>query len=190
MKHTFDERNPFGRGFLAKGGRVDGLALPNIEDPLAPMRTPADKPAPVGFGFSCAQWQPRAAFAGTYDEAWSAERAPLLPENFDRRFLNGASTGLVAPGYLRGDEPVIGTGVTKSGRLAFKLPGQAPPVFRVRLRSRDDEAPPAHLDTVIVNTDDNKLILIWRAEVVLDGGPHDVLSIGVDAPTSPRESAE
>ena len=50
-------------------------------------------------------------YAGTYDKKWQEERAPLLPRDFSKRFLNAAAPGLVAPGYLRGDETVIAAGV-------------------------------------------------------------------------------
>jgi hypothetical protein len=35
------------------------------------------------------------------------------------------------------------------------------------------------LDTVIVNTDESKLFLIWRAALVVDDGPHGVEAIEV-----------
>ncbi len=43
---------------------------------------------------------------GLADEVWNKTRKPLLPKNFDRRYFNAAAPGLVAPGYLKGDEPV------------------------------------------------------------------------------------
>ena len=79
--------------------------------------------APCGFGFTSPNWQPRAGFAGTYDEQWNKTRKPMLPLDFDRRFFNAAAPGLVAPGYLRGDEDVVVLNATSVPRLAFRLPG-------------------------------------------------------------------
>ena len=104
---------------------------------------------------------------------------PLLPNDFDRRFFNGASPGLVAPGFLLGNEPVTLINVTKSGRLSFKLPGVRPPECRVQLRGRKDVLVQTQLDTVIINSDEMSLFLIWRSHVVLRTGPHDVVGIEI-----------
>ncbi|MFH1143591.1 MAG: DUF2169 domain-containing protein, partial [Candidatus Eisenbacteria bacterium] len=52
-RHACDQRNPVGRGFIApgRGAQVEGVALPNIEDPDHEIRKPDDRPAPAGFGF-------------------------------------------------------------------------------------------------------------------------------------------
>jgi hypothetical protein len=115
--------------------------------------------------------------AGTYDEDWSKNRNPMLPIDFDRRFFNAAAPGLIAPGYLRGDEEVVALNVTSVRHLAFRLPGVPPPRCRVVLRGRPDVELQTNLDTVIVNTDDQQLLLLWRAYTPTAGGPHDVVSI-------------
>src|SRR5215469_9031201 len=98
QKHRYEPRNPAGTGFRHTHRAEDEFALPNIEDPAQPFRTYGERPPPAGFGFIAANWLPRLSFAGTYDRAWDDERKPLLPTDFDRRFFNGASTGLIAPG--------------------------------------------------------------------------------------------
>jgi hypothetical protein len=35
------------------------------------------------------------------------------------------------------------------------------------------------LDTVIVNTDEQRVFLLWRAYAITAGGPHDVTAIEV-----------
>lgn len=182
-RHGFEPRNPVGRGYRRKGGTFEeGLLLPNIEDLSDPIKRLSDKPPPTAFGFTSPEWQPRAAYAGTYDARWVKERSPLLPTDFDRRFLNSASLGLTAPGYLRGDEAVRGVNLSKSGQLAFNLPGEPPPVHRVGFRRRPDAVQGAFLDTVIVDTDDNKLVLLWRSELSLSNGPQDVAAIETSSP--------
>lgn len=165
-KHEVDRRNPAGVGFRGKGSRFeDGLRCPNVEDPARPLRAFGDLPPPAGFGFTSPDWQPRALHGGTCDEAWLRERAPLLPRDFDRRYFNAASPGLVAPGYLRGDEAVAATGVTKSGGVSFRLPGVAPPRVTLHHAGRADASAETRLDTVIVDTDAGKLFLLWRTQL-------------------------
>ncbi len=180
-KHTCEPRNPVGTGFRAAGGFVEHIRLPNLEDPRAPIKSFGDRPAPAGFGFTSPHWQPRAALAGTYDEAWKNDRSPLLAKDFDRKYLNAASPGLVAPGYLRGDEPVVIVGASPEGRLAFSLPGIAPPEVRVALAEGAAQSVPLVLDTVIIEPDDRRVLLLWRGNLVLRTGPHDVREIAASA---------
>jgi hypothetical protein len=186
-KHSFEPRNPVGTGFRDKRGSFEeGIRLPNLEDPRYPVKNYGDTPPPAGFGFTSPHWQPRAALAGTYDEAWMKQRMPLLPTDFDRRFFNAASPGLVAPGFLKGNEPVVVANASPSGRISFNLPGVLPPQCRVELRGRQDHQMQTRLDTVIINTDENLLLLIWRANLVLRSGPQDVVSIEIQAEGVPE----
>lgn len=173
-----EPRNPVGTGF-GKPLEKDGahLKLPNIEDPRQLINGYGVVVAPCGFGFTSPNWQPRAGFAGTYDEGWDRTRKPLLPIDFDRRFFNAAAPGLVAPGYLRGDEEVIVLNTTSVPRVVFRLPGVPPPRCRVVLNDHPDMQLQTNLDTVIVNTDEKQLILLWRAYAL--GGPHDIRDIAV-----------
>jgi hypothetical protein len=189
LRHRGELRNPVGVGFRAStSAEDDELALPNIESQDDPFLAYGQVPAPVGFGFIAPHWHPRAQFAGTYDAAWSAERKPLLPTDFDRRFFNAASPGLVTPAHLRGDEPVVVIGANRSGRLAFRLPGIAPPECIVMLRGRNRVPLDARLDTVIVDMDQQRLTLMWRAHVPVRNGPHDVLAVHVHSGPGERVS--
>lgn len=180
--HTFEPRNPVGTGFHDKKGKFEeGTQLPNLEDPARSIVDYGDRPPPAGFGYIAPNWQPRASFAGTYDEKWMKERMPLLPEDFDRRFFNAASPGLIASDYLLGAEFVRIENVSKGGRIAFNLPGMQAPNCRVELKGAKDLRLEPRLDTVIINTDERLLFLIWRAHTVLKNGPHDVVTIKVDA---------
>ncbi|AKT40386.1 DUF2169 family type VI secretion system accessory protein [Chondromyces crocatus] len=181
-KHTFDPRNPVGTGFRSAETRFEeGIALPNLEDPNDPVKHWGQVVAPAGVGFLSPHWQPRAALAGTYDEAWQKERMPLLARDFDRRYFNAASPGLVAPGYLRGDEPVLVEGASPAGRLSFRLPGGKPPRCRAALTHRGDEEIPLHLDTLIIDTDHDRVLMQYRGATTLRDGPHDVDAVVLTA---------
>jgi hypothetical protein len=175
-QHAVELRNPVGTG-LRRRGFEEGVPLPNVEDPRHPISAPGDAPAPAGIGFTSPHWQPRARLAGTYDERWQRDRSPLLPADFDRRYFNAASPGLIAPGYLRGDEPVRVTGMTPDGVLGFALPGVAPPSIAVKLRAAREQAVKLELDTVIIEPDERRVMLLWRGHLQLATGPHDVAAI-------------
>lgn len=185
-KHTFEPRNPVGTGFRSRlASFEEGIKLPNLEDPKHPIKSMWDTPTPTGFGFTSPNWQPRASFAGTYDEHWMKERMPLLPTDFNRRFFNAASPGLIAPGYLKGDEPVVIENASPLGRLAFNLPGFSPPICHVEIRGNQHHDLQTNLDTVIINTDENLVFLLWRTHLTLRNGPHDVVAIKVEAEGMP-----
>jgi hypothetical protein len=190
-KHDLERRNPVGVGFRAGGSPFqEGLRCPNLEDPARPFKGWGDRPPPAGFGFVSPSWEPRTKYAGTYDERWERERAPLLPRDFDRRFLNGAAPGLVAPGYLRGDEPVLVTGTSVTGGVSFHLPGVRPPEIVVEHRGREDVKAGTNLDTVIVDTDAARLFLYWRCQVPVRE-PTAVATIAiVPGEGTPRRPAE
>jgi hypothetical protein len=177
----FEPRNPVGRGFgdplaYVEEGKVP---MPNLEDPNNLITRYGDAPPPAGFGFVSPNWQPRAKYAGTYDEAWNSQRKPLLPKDFDRRFFNAASSGLVSTGYLRGNEDVAVVNAAAVSPLRFKLPNGPPPACRVRLRGGKTVLLRTNLDTLIVNTDAMSVLMFWRAHIPLPTGPQDVIGIDV-----------
>lgn len=189
-QHECEPRNPVGVGFKAKKGKVtEGAKLPNLEDPAELIGGPGDRPAPVGFGFIAGDWQPRAALAGTYDEAWTKKRSPLLPTDFDRRFFNAATPGLVAAGYLAGNEKVLVLGATPEGRWEFRLPGIQAPRCLVATKTDPDRELVTNLDTVILDADARRVTLLWRAFTTLANGPHDLRALRItcaNAPAPPR----
>lgn len=163
-----ETRNPVGRGFAGarKANEMNGVPLPNLEDPKNLINEHTDQPAPAGFGFCAPNWQPRVAFAGTYDDAWQKTRAPYLPTDFDNRFLNMAHPELVYPGYLHGNEPVTITNMHPDGTFQFELP-QVNPVTRVVVGKRVEQ-PVFNLETLILEPNQRKLSLVWRAAMPCD----------------------
>ena len=161
-------RNPVGAGFRVKNGRkpLNGLRLPNLEEPRSLISDWQDRPAPACFAPLCAHWEPRRSFAGTYDERWLKRRAPYLPEDFDSRFFQIAPTDLISRGHLRGDESIEVSGATPSGKLQCRLPGQRIEVTFLL----DDErlARMPVLDTVLIEPDEGRVVLVWRSMLRCD----------------------
>lgn len=163
-----EERNPVGRGFRAPGREAppDEFAFPNLEDPFHPLTSWDHAPPPAAFAPVASHWLPRRPWAGTYDNAWRETRAPYLPADFDARFFQVAPEGLVAPGFFAGGEPVEVHGATPDGPLRFALPA-LPVQVAYRLDS-GTETPPVELETVLVEPDARRVVLVWRAALACD----------------------
>jgi hypothetical protein len=160
-----DPRNPLGIGFTsaAEPERIEGVRLPNLEDPDALIATPADRPPPAGFGFIGRHWLPRSSFAGTYDDKWRAERFPFLPTDFDERFFNGAPASLVSPRPFKGGESVHVANASEAGELWFKVPSVGLEIAVSMKGAVGTHAPV--LDTLVIEPDDKRVLVTWRATV-------------------------
>jgi hypothetical protein len=164
-----------GVGFVGRHGAIqEGAPLPNLENPREPITGPTDRPAPVGFGFIGPHWEPRNRYAGTYDDAWQRQRMPLLPDDFNRRFYSAAYPSLALQGFLSGGEPVEVLNASRHGPLRFLLPS-AHPFATIRMKAGATHRLGMALDTVMVDTDEDRLLLIWRGSLPIERRLHDVL---------------
>ncbi|QRK11094.1 DUF2169 domain-containing protein [Archangium violaceum] len=157
---AYEERNPLGRGFHPEGRDAVDQPLPNLEEPLRLLSAPTERVPPAGFGAIARAWQPRLAYGGTYDQKWIEQRAPLWPLDFDVRFFQAASPGLVATPWLEGGEPVVLSGLSPDGTFSFHLSRPrlvASAVFRDRTERRR-----LRLDAVLLEPDERLLRLYWR----------------------------
>lgn len=164
--------NPVGRGFVRDPKTLTHQLAPQIEDPGAPISSYKTNPTPVGMGAIGRAWQPRAKYAGTYDKTWKTLRAPMPPLDFDDRFNQCASTGLISPTPLLGGEEVKLLGlVPGGGTCAFRLPVVRPEIeFEVDEKTVSIVTP--HLDTVVIDCLDLgpdaplTVELAWRASIL------------------------
>ncbi|MCC9602681.1 DUF2169 domain-containing protein [Stieleria sp. JC731] len=185
-------RNHLGKGFVCKNTAetIDGLPLPNLEDPNDPI-TPAGLclesvgswnrlPLPQGFGWFQKTWYPRCSFVGSVpgfidpDETMREESLGLVPANqialarqfklpsFDIRFNSGASIGL-AFDRLSGDETLAIHHMTPDRLLLAKLPG-LPPQITLDIGNGPESLQPV-LQTVCVRVEDRQVDLVWRGSL-------------------------
>ena len=160
-----EARNPLGVGYVPPGLRdlasLYGRPLPRVEDPAALMQRPGDAPAPMLWTPVAPAWQPRAARAGTYGEAWSRSRAPFLPVDFDERFSQVAVEGAWVEPHLRGGERIVLQHLAEAPVLEARVP-DARPAVRARFRG-EERALPAHLETLLLLPDGGVATATWRA---------------------------
>lgn len=187
IAHTACVFNPVGAGFLEgwyeEAAAPDQWPAPQVESPEAPFtvkewravvrgdRKAGDTAAltPRGIGVITKAWQPRLALAGTFDERWREEKWPLMPDDFQMAYWNGAHADMQCPRLFAGDVVTLenmappGDGLAEEGRtvVRFALPDVplsaclfAPWVQGgwVRLAT----------DTVIVDMERGLVSLVWR----------------------------
>ena len=163
-----EERNPIGVGFCGKRSteELSGQPMPNLESPGESLERQGQTLTPVCFAPTAPQWLPRRSFAGTYDETWQRKRAPYLPADFDPRFLQCAAPELTFDRYLVGGEPIEVTGACAEGPIAFPIPAAN---LRVEVKVAGSiEHPPVNLETVLLEPDENRVALTWRAALPCD----------------------
>lgn len=164
-----EPRNPIGVGKV--NGTLAGSALPSIEDPTGLVTDLGVSPAPAGIGAIGRHWMPRLGYAGTYDDVWKENYAPLPPSDFDDRFNLCASPGLIAKPPLAGGEEVgLLNLLPGGGPRRFKLP-KIEVSIEFRVKDREPVIFKPHLDTVLidllaVSADKPPAVeLVWRSSV-------------------------
>lgn len=169
-----EPRNPLGRGVVSHVESLEGMPLPQIEDPRDLITGARSKPAPAGVSALTTAFAPRRTYAGTMDQRWEDERMPLVPEDFDERFNQVAHPELI--GDLKGGEPVRILNVGQPGVSQFKLPRL---VFQVDARADRGEVTGYRpvLDTVVILPDEGCVDLTHRTAIPLRRGPAAVREV-------------
>jgi len=157
--------NPIGRGHcdVRRADRSRAIEAPQVL--TAEGRTPMlGEEYPVeGFSAIVKSWQPRRARAGTFDQEWAAQGGKSLPIDFDGSFWNAAHPDLCLGSFLRGAEDVTLTALhPEHTRLCFRLPSLVVAVGVV-YSSGYRHGVPARLDTLLIEPDEMRAELSWRA---------------------------
>jgi hypothetical protein len=159
----WDWRNPVGTGFAVSRDNLAGVPLPNLEYPDDVVNGWADRPRPAGFGPIGSHWQPRASFAGTYDDRWMQQRQPLLPDDFNDQFFQCAPADQQSQSFLKGGEPVALYRLTPEGEARFTIP-KIYLGFETRFTDRTTEYhKERQLHSVILEPDVPRLSLVWHS---------------------------
>jgi hypothetical protein len=151
---------------------IQGKPLPNTEERGSKISNPAGNYRPMAFGSVGRSWQPRINWSGTYDQKWLEETFPFLPLDFDERYYQSAPEDQQTH-YPEGGEEVVLTNLTPQGRAVFRLPRMEVPVMFIPRRGKPQQTR-AVLDTIIIEPDRKRLLLTWRASLVLTRDPFEV----------------
>jgi hypothetical protein len=169
QQHVLDAQNPVGRGVVAAHRKLSGLLAHAIEYPTGKVH----QRGPAGFGAIDGWWQPRRAYAGTYDARWERDKKPFLPDDYDARFTLAAPRDQQLSPALRGGEPIELVNLTPEGRLTFTLPARQLR-FETRFgRRRCEHA--AGLASVILETEERKLSMVWQTQLPVKARDCDYL---------------
>jgi len=170
------KKNPVGKGYRKDQDEAGKKLqpLPNIEDPQDLLKTSRSHPEPAGFGPLGRMWQMRHDKMGTYKEKWLKTRWPWFPEDFDWTHYNAAPEDMQLEGYLRGDEQLCFENLHREHpQYEAQLPGLRVRCFLNKPTTAESKETkfvevPMNLDTLWVDTEAEKLVLVWRgwAEVL------------------------
>ncbi|MCG8613627.1 MAG: DUF2169 domain-containing protein [Pseudomonadales bacterium] len=178
---VFLAENPAGKGFAGRRGvrEMEGMPLPNIEDPGALICTIKDCPRPVGLGAIAPTWAPRVNYAGTYDDDWKTNRAPFLPLDFDERFFSVAPEGLMLPpGCIQGGELVQLFHLTPEAEVRFDIP-ICPLAVNVQFDFKTQSLP-VLIEAITIEPDENRFQLLWKAQFPCERNSLRVPQVSVD----------
>jgi hypothetical protein len=138
---AYDARNPIGRGFATNPDTLIGEEAPRLE----PADLTALAPTSGCFAPIDNNWEPRRAFAGTYDDAWRAKRGPIAPRDRDARFHADALPEQRSSRPLTTPLPVEILGLYGDEALRFTLPS-----YSVLVTTEVGEEPPADVAATLV----------------------------------------
>jgi hypothetical protein len=144
---------------------MEGKQVPNTEEAGQPITKPNGTYRPMGLGPVGRGWQPRASFAGTYDQNWLANVCPFLPSDFKEEYFQAAPTDQQID-FPQGGEEVELIHLTPQGRTTFRLPrGNVPVEFF--LKGGDTKPTMAVLDTIVLEPNLGRFLLSWRSSLPL-----------------------
>lgn len=163
--------NPEGKGFCPEPGEAEGVALPNLEAPGERIADPADRPRVVGTapypmtgGLRLSQFS-RAGEDGP-EAATPLEVEPLV--------CNWAHPDLMLD-RDRGYRLLRVSGVSPDGDLTARIPSFP---GRITLRHGPDRLQmETLLDTIIIQAEEQRLTLRWRAAVRIPMRPRELREV-------------
>ena len=159
--------NPVGVGYypLTKRKELVGKPLPNTEETNNPVKSQNGKYIPMSFGPIGRNVESRIAYTGTYDQNWLDNVFPFLPSDFDPRYFQAAPVDQQMD-YPNGGEKIELVNLTPTSRTTFHLPQiQVPVEFTNDSYERTEVQ--AVLDTIVIEPDEERLMLVWRASMPL-----------------------
>ena len=159
--------NPVGVGYYPLTGKkaLVGKPLPNTCEPGRVATSRKGRYRPMAFGPIGRNHKARLPFAGTYDKAWLQNRAPFWPDDFDYRYFQCAPPEQQMA-HLVGGEEVILENLAPEGLKRFRIPNTTMPVIFLPHRGKEQRINAA-CDTLVIEPDQGRFMLTWRADFPL-----------------------
>ncbi|KLU21460.1 hypothetical protein EOS_35895, partial [Caballeronia mineralivorans PML1(12)] len=165
--------NPAGRGYCSDPSAADGMLLPNIEWPHAPVLSPGDRPPAATFWPLPPGSPQRLRLIGTVDARWQRNRFPHLPDDTDPRYFDAVAEDQCASGYWRGDETYEVAGMhAELPVVRGRLPGLQPRLlWRTDADTNTNQVweAPLELDTVWLYPNDMRVLVLYRVLIPAAG---------------------
>ena len=175
--------NPVGQGYAPfhDTRSLIGKALSQTQELHVAHTDPASKKyLPQAFGAIARHWYPRYTLGGTYDAHWAEYDKPFLPKDFDEAFYQCAPQEQQID-YLAGGEEVLLRGLTPEGERLFMLPKLDVSMEVIRSNGERTSLTPV-VDTLILEPDQERIIMVSRAKIPLKRSIHEVDTIIVGTP--------
>ncbi len=169
--------NPVGKGYhpVKTAREIEGRPLPITEASNAPISSVKGPYSPMAFGPIGRSWTPRSPLAGTYDQHWQDHVFPFLPADFNPAYYQAAPPDQQIP-FLKGGEEVVLMNLTPEGKTTFTLPDLQMPVEFCD-KSQNRETVQAQADTLILEPEARRLIIVWRASKALENNIFEMKQI-------------
>lgn len=185
--------NPLGKGIAPV--EVNGKLvhpLPQIEDPKRLVKSPSDKPMPVGFGPVDPGVPDRQAKLGTYDAKWLEEDFPGFAKDLDPDYFMIAPQDQRLLEYFKGDEAIVVENMHPSEtRITGRVTTLVARCFVVKQTDKGEsfEEIPTRLETVVLLPNVARAIAIFRGVVrvaEIDGADVTCLVAALEKRGAPR----
>ncbi|MBK9965080.1 MAG: DUF2169 domain-containing protein [Holophagales bacterium] len=163
--------NPVGKGFFLDDREGDGVPLPNVEDPGALIRSPKDLPKPVG-------WAPYPMAGGVrMAKLRDADGIALPAEVVEPWIMGWAHPDLII------ETPAAGTrievqGLSAGGPIATTVPPL--PARATLVLGEESRSLSPRLDTIIVQAEERRLVVRWRAATTFEMRPREVRLVRIE----------
>ncbi|MBK8598939.1 MAG: DUF2169 domain-containing protein [Holophagales bacterium] len=163
--------NPVGKGFFLDDREGDGVPLPNVEDPNALIRSPKDLPKPVG-------WAPYPMAGGVrMAKLRDADGIALPAEVVEPWIMGWAHPDLII------ETPAAGTrievqGLSAGGPIATTVPPL--PARATLVLGEESRSLSPRLDTIIVQAEERRLVVRWRAATTFEMRPREVRLVRIE----------
>ncbi len=188
------DKNPRGAGVGPVEDPETGEAyhpLPNVENPKKLIKSPSDRPDPVGFGAMDISLPQRQQNMGTYDQKWLEERYPGYAEDLDWSVFNTASPDQWIDAYFSGDERFVVENMhPDKPKLEARLPGLNARIFITREGEEEKlEEVALRIDTVHLFPHLQRGIVVFRGVTeVLEDDAADIMHLvaACERPDAPR----